>query len=138
MAAATTREIRFAWWHPQRTCRLFFGHGIHFHDLWVEEVQALVDQLTFVSEATDYRPPQPFVGRFENDLTWLVDYHRSRPGKTLCAFMDCVGEDGDDVVWDICWGGACVTISEAEADELVRKWQEFIREEKTDWTKEGF
>lgn len=52
--------------------------------------------------------------------------------------MDWVGEDGDEIVWDICWSGACVTITEAEADELVKQWQEFIRDEKADWISEGF
>lgn len=125
---STVRAIRFAWWHPGRTCRFFIGGEVSIHDIWVEEVQALVDDLTFASCEKGYRRPKASVGRFPNDTSWLQNHHPSRPGKTLIAFTDATEDENGQgtLCWDIAYGGVSIPISTEEAEEFVRKWEQFI------------
>ena len=66
------------------------------------------------------------------------------PGQTLRAYMDTVGDAGERIVWDVCYNGACVQLSQDEATEFVRQLRRFLSKpihvecEKFEWAKEGF
>lgn len=119
------REIRFTWWDRNHLlCNLFIGDNIHFHDLYVAEVQALVDELQHEDGDPLYRLPEAIQQRPE---AWYVHAHHCRPGHTLQAFMDVEGDEHKmDVIWDIHSGSCGVTITESEATQLIAKWREFI------------
>jgi hypothetical protein len=141
------RDIRFTWWDRNHLlCNLFIGDSIHLHDLYVAEVQALVDALQFLDADPLYRLPEAIRQRPE---AWYVHAHHCRPGHTLQAFMDVEDVDGIEAnirtVWDIHSGSCGVRITEEEAAQLIERWREFIgqpieakAEAKADWKGEGF
>ena len=131
------RDIKIAWWHEGRSCRIFFDEGISFHDLWVEEVQALVDELQLKDVEPGYRPPEPRHDRFKDDHCWYNSYHPNRPGHTLRAFMDVCGENGEQQVWEVCYFGASVSLTRDEAEQLIKKFQA-LEGHAVNWRRDGF
>jgi hypothetical protein len=134
------REITFAWWIPGRICRILIEGGVCFDDLYVEEVQAAIDQMTYTDGDPDYQAPQATAR--PTPRMWMNYPHRSRPGDTFMALMD-VTEAPDEsliVTWNLCYCGASVGLAEAEAEQMVQKWSEFLQSvpQKVDWAKEGF
>ncbi|QDU80507.1 hypothetical protein Pla110_22370 [Polystyrenella longa] len=137
------REIEFDWWHPGRICRIYIGDDISLHDLWVEEVQAMVDQMTFANMEEGYQLPPVRDHVWEGRRTWYATSHRNQPGVILSAFIDVKGEDAEELSWDVCYGGVCVTLSMEEGALLVQKWEEFLLTDPTlkpdvCWAEEGF
>jgi hypothetical protein len=142
------RRIEMAWWIPRRVVRIYLGNDISLHDLWTEEVTALVDQLEFKHADPDYKPPTPSIGPMIP--AWFQNHHPNRPGHTLWASY---GENGDDS-WSIMHFGVSWEVTGEEVQMIVERFRHLLAlpegrlctditmeqdwDERADWITQGF
>ncbi len=127
------RDIEFRWWSEPDILCFFIGDQISFHDLYLEEVRALIDELQFLDCDPEYQPQQRTAPPYRG--SWWTWIHPCQPGESIQAFADWIfptdyqpegdawDESKQELIWTIHSGSASVTITEEEAVLMVSKFQ---------------